>query len=47
MQCCLDDGLDVKLEKCDLHKETVKYLRLLIPTIGISMDQDKVEIDLN
>jgi len=36
-------GLYLKPEKCEFHKETVKYLGLIISTNGISMDPDKVE----
>jgi hypothetical protein len=28
--------------KCQFHKETVKYLCLIVSTKGISMDSDKV-----
>ena len=43
MQCLLEAGLYLKPEKCKFHKETVRYLGLLISTNGISMDEDKVE----
>jgi hypothetical protein len=43
MQRLLEAGLYVKAEKCEFHKETVKYLGLIISTKGISMDEDKVE----
>jgi len=43
MQRLLDAGLYLKPEKCEFHKDTVKYLGLIISTKGISMDKDKVE----
>jgi len=43
MQRLLDAGLYLNPEKCEFHKETVRYLGLSISTKGISMDQDKVE----
>ena len=43
MQRLLDAGLYLKPEKCEFHKDIVKYLELIIPTNGISMDEDKVE----
>jgi len=43
MQRLLDAGLYLKPEQCEFHKETVLYLRLIISTKGISMDEDKVE----
>jgi hypothetical protein len=42
MQRLLEAGLYLKPEKCEFHKETVRYLRLIISTKGISMDEDKV-----
>jgi len=39
----LEAGLYLKSEKCEFHKETVRYLELIISTKGISMDEDKVE----
>jgi len=39
----LEVGLCLKPEKCEFHKETVRYLGLIISTKGISMDEDKVE----
>ena len=36
-------GLYFKPEKCEFHKETVKYLGLIISTQGVSMDTDKVD----
>jgi transposase InsO family protein len=38
----LQAGLYVKPEKYDFHRDTVKYLGLLISTKGILMNQDKV-----
>jgi hypothetical protein len=35
--------LYLKPEKCEFHKETVRYLGLIISTKGISIDEDKVE----
>jgi hypothetical protein len=43
MQRLLEAGLYMKPEKCKFHKETVRYLGLIISTKGISMDEDKVE----
>jgi hypothetical protein len=43
MQWLLEAGLNLKLEKCEFHKETVRYLGLIISTKGISMDEVKVE----
>ena len=43
MQRLLDAGSYLKPEKCEFHKDIVKYLELIIPTNGISMDEDKVE----
>jgi hypothetical protein len=42
MQRLLEAGLYFKPEKCEFHKEMVKYLALIILTKGISMDEDKV-----
>ena len=39
----LDTGLYLKPDKCEFHKDTLKYLGLIISTRGISMDEDKVE----
>jgi len=36
-------GLYLKPEKCKFHKETVRYLALIILAKGISMDDEKVE----
>jgi len=33
----------LKPEKCEFHKDTVKYLGLIISTKGMSMDEDRVE----
>jgi hypothetical protein len=43
MDRLLKAGLYLKPEKCEFHKETVKYLGLIISTKGISMDPDKIE----
>jgi len=43
VQRLLDAGLYLKPEKCNFHKDTVKYLGLIISTNGICMDKDKVE----
>jgi hypothetical protein len=43
----LDAGLYLKPEKCEFHKETVRYLRLILLTMAISMDKDTVETELN
>jgi hypothetical protein len=47
MQRLLEAGLYLKPEKCQFHKETVRYLGLIISTKGISMDEDKVETARN
>jgi hypothetical protein len=39
----LEAGLYLKQEKCEFHKEIVRYLGLNISTKGISMDEDKAE----
>jgi len=38
MKRLLEAGLYLKPEKCEFHKETVRYLGLIISTKGISMD---------
>jgi hypothetical protein len=43
MERLLKAGLYLKPEKCEFHKETVKYLGLIISTKGVSMDPDKIE----
>jgi len=43
MERLLEAGLYLKPEKCEFHKETVRYLGLIISTKGISMDEDKIE----
>jgi len=43
IRCLLEAGLDWKPEKCEFHKQTVRYLGLIISTQGISLDEDKVE----
>jgi hypothetical protein len=42
MERLLEVGLYLKPEKCLFHKETVRYLGLIISTTGICMDEDKV-----
>jgi len=42
MQLLLEAGLYLKPEKCEFHKETVRYLELIISTKGISMDENSV-----
>jgi len=39
----LEAGLYLKREKCEFHRETVKYLGRILSTKGILMDQDKVD----
>jgi len=43
MRRLLEAGLYLKPEKCKFHKETVRYLGLIISTMGISMAEDKDE----
>jgi hypothetical protein len=43
MERLLQAGLYLKPEKCLFHKDTVKYLELVISTKEISMDQDNIE----
>ena len=43
MQRLLEAALYLKPEKCEFHKETVRYLRLIISTKGIAMDEHKIE----
>ena len=38
----LEAGHYVKSETCKNHKETIRYLGLMISTEGISMDKDEV-----
>jgi hypothetical protein len=47
MERLLQAGLYLKPEKCEFHKETVKYLGLVISTKGISMDSDRIEMVKN
>jgi hypothetical protein len=35
-------GLHLKLEKCEFHRQEVKYLGLIISTEGIKMDPEKI-----
>jgi hypothetical protein len=43
MQRLLEVGFCLKPQKCEFHKETVRYLGLVISTRGIFKDEDKVE----
>jgi hypothetical protein len=43
MELLLKAGRYLKPEKCEFHKETVKFLGLIISTNGVSMDPDKVD----
>jgi len=43
MQHLLEARLYLKPEKCEFHKEVVRYLSSIISTKGISMDEDEVE----
>jgi hypothetical protein len=43
MKRLLNAGLYLKQDKCEFHKETVKYLGLIISTNGVSMDPDKID----
>lgn len=43
MQQLLEAGLYLKLEERELHQATVRYYGLIIPSKGISMDEDKIE----
>jgi hypothetical protein len=43
MQRLWDAGLYLNPEKSEFHKETVRYLGLMISTKGISMDDDNVQ----
>jgi len=43
MKPLLKAGLYLKPEKCEFHKETFKYLGLIISTKGVSMGPDKVD----
>jgi len=43
MQRLLEAELYLKPEKCEFHKETERYLGLIISAKGISMDEGKVE----
>jgi hypothetical protein len=47
MERLLTAGLYLNPGKCEFHKETVKYLGLIISTKGVSMDQNKVDIIRN
>jgi hypothetical protein len=40
---CWKRKLYLKPEKSEFHKETVRYLELIISTKGISIDEDKIE----
>jgi len=43
MQRLKGAGLYLKPEKCELYKETVRYLESIISTKGISIEEDMVE----
>jgi len=43
IQRLLEAGLDLKLEKCEFHREALQYLGLILSTKWISMDEDKVD----
>jgi len=43
MQRLLEAGLYLEPEKYEFHKETVRYLGLIISTQGISMDENNVQ----
>jgi hypothetical protein len=43
MERLLKAGLYLQPEKCEFHKETVKYAGLIISTKRVSMDPDKVD----
>jgi hypothetical protein len=47
LQQFLEAGIYLNPEKCGVHKETVKYLGLIISTKGISMNNEMVETVLN
>lgn len=34
----------MKLEKCEFHKEDIRYLELIIGRGGVKMDLDKVAV---
>jgi len=44
IQRLLEAGMYLKPEKCEFHKETVRYLGLIILKKWIPIDKDKVEI---
>jgi len=43
MQRPLKAGLYFKPEKCEYHRETVRYLQFVLSTKVMSMDEDKIE----
>jgi hypothetical protein len=43
IECWLESGLHLKPEKCEFHKVVMRCLGLIISTIGISMDENKVK----
>jgi len=47
MQPLLEAGLYSKPDTCQFHKETVRYLGLIISTKGISVDEDMVDTGRN
>jgi hypothetical protein len=47
MKGLLKARLYLKPEKCEFHKQTVRYLGSIISTQGSSMDEDKLETGRN
>jgi hypothetical protein len=43
MERLLKAGVYLNPERCEFHKQNVKYLGLIISTKGVSMDPDKVD----
>jgi len=43
MQLLLETGLYFNPGKCEFHKETVRYMGLIISTMGIPIDEDIIE----
>jgi len=43
MKRLVEAGLCLKPEKCELHKETVRYLGLIISMEGLWMDEDMID----
>ena len=44
LQCLLDHGLYVKLEKCEFHVREIKFLGFIISPDGIAMDSERIVI---